>query len=801
MSIPDKYTQARNALYDSMSMSERRAHGVFYTPDVIAERGLDYLGYGLGDGWQDDYWLWDPCCGIGELTRRHTRPDRCFLSTINPKEVALFSEFDLVPGIELFQYDFVNDDVAKLVAGDDLLGDGWKMPFKLRWVLQHEPEKLIILMNPPYATNTTGAAGNLGKATDVTKHAAKYAFGNVGKASSELATQFFLRASHHKASIIAAYYKLKICNAPIYAKFRATVPYSLAGGFVVSSKAFHGVQGVFPIGFQVFRRTPGDVPGDYSGYLDILDNQGNLQESEELYEIADVVKEVGPVGEPLNQWTPSPQATSKALPLTSALQVGHKAWKTCNLSEGAIGYMVSGCNDPQHTAQETLWLSSVYADPKGWSLTKDNLRKSAMIFAVRKVVKPTWLNDTDQFTVPTADRKEVGPVGEPLNRWPDQRTVNPQTAPPLSSAIVQCKGSARCDTLTANALGYMVSKGGDIQNSAQGVFLLTSPYGNGNGWSLTKDNFRKSAMIFAVRKVVKPTWLNDRDQFTVPTADRKEVGPVGEPLNKWVERPLRNIPCLALSSAVSPSEAASAMRLTCEGAIGSVRSNANDVQHSAQGVVIYSGGADNSPSSWSLTKDNFRKSAMIFAVRKVVKPTWLNDCDQFTKPKPPSLDDVFYADCLIYTLFHGSNQTSALKDVVYKDNTYQIRNQFYPFHPHAMSKGLVDDPDLLQQLQQAEPTFVYTELQRLRELNAITPEAQDVLNIGESMYRVYLAFYRCLDKVQWKLDYWDVGWYQVRRSLQAAGISIREAERLKVAHGKLGAKILPLVYELGFLRR
>jgi len=46
-----------------------------------------------------------------------------------------------------------------------------------------------------------------------------------------------------------------------------------------------------------------------------------------------------------------------------------------------------------------------------------------------------------------------------------------------------------------------------------------------------------------------------------------------------------------------------------------------------------------------------------------------------------------------------------------------------------------------------------------------------------------------LDVVRWKITDWDVGWYQVRMS---AGETIDLSA--------LSAKLLPRVYELGFLR-
>ena len=45
---------------------------------------------------------------------------------------------------------------------------------------------------------------------------------------------------------------------------------------------------------------------------------------------------------------------------------------------------------------------------------------------------------------------------------------------------------------------------------------MSSVYGHGDGWSITTDNLKASVITFAVRRCIKATWINDRDQFTVP---------------------------------------------------------------------------------------------------------------------------------------------------------------------------------------------------------------------------------------------------------------------------------------------
>lgn len=114
--------------------------------------------------------------------------------------------------------------------------------------------------------------------------------------------------------------------------------------------------------------------------------------------------------------------------------------------------------------------------------------------------------------------KIVGPPERPvLNKWFD-RPKGTVVRPPLSKSLVQYGEKVRCDTLSGDAIGYMRSSSADVGGSNKFVFLMSSPYGHGDGTSVTPANFHRSMAIFSVRKAVKATWLNDRDQFTIPEA-------------------------------------------------------------------------------------------------------------------------------------------------------------------------------------------------------------------------------------------------------------------------------------------
>jgi hypothetical protein len=66
------------------------------------------------------------------------------------------------------------------------------------------------------------------------------------------------------------------------------------------------------------------------------------------------------------------------------------------------------------------------------------------------------------------------------------------------------------------------------------------------------------------------------------------------------------------------------------------------------------------------------------SVRRLIKPTWLNDRDQFLQPKLP-LEPVFETDCLVWMLFNGSNLTAGANDLEWNGKKWSLVNHFIPF--------------------------------------------------------------------------------------------------------------------------
>jgi len=550
--------QAIRARRDRLrAIKTRRVEGEFFTPPLFAEKAVEYVDKALGANWQDEYVVWDCALGSGNLLWPLKMPgERVFGSTLRAEDAA---SVDWYQGATIFQFDFLNDPVEKL-------------PAKLLEALK--TGKVLFLMNPPYAEATSGGTTTEHK-TGVkdTLIAKQLANVDLGKAANELFVQFFFRCRQLcQHASIAMFATLKYINAPAFVRFREQIldRYKFAGGMIFPAKVFQGTAGSWPVSFGI--------------------------------------------------WTPS--------------QTMHECqFDVLNVHGEKIG---------------------------------------------TKVVKP------------------VEP-GQYMNDW-FKRPKGTVAAVPLSSAITVQTGKVRLEKLAEGALGYASFRANDMLNH-NFVNFLSSCDAGGNGTSITPDLFDRIMVQVAVRKAIKPTWLNDRDQFQIPNID----------------------PYLKAHEHNDPSY------LPNSETVGEV----NEILH-----------------DW----------------------------------------DQFITACVVFNLFSGHNQTSEFT-ADYKGKKWPIKNEFFPFGQHFPKEYGPEIPN--------KNTFVNDWLEHPPK--PCPKEASRVLELGASYYRLFFQNYNNVNRTKWKIEGANPGFYQIRNAMNEAGIGAEEYDELRAAVKALQDWIIPRVYEYGFL--
>ena len=336
--------------------------GRFFTPKIWAELSQQYLAKVLGENWQDEYFIWDCAAGTGNLLAGLTNKYNIYASTLDQQDVDVMHD-RIKNGANLledhvFQFDFLNDDFAKL-------------PPSLKSIID-DPEqrkKLVIYINPPYAE--VSSKGVKAKAGVNISNTHKRYTDILGTAGRELFTQFLTCIYFEiKGCIIAEFSTLKLLQGTAFAKLRSSLQPKLERCFIVPADTFDNVKGQFPIGFKIWNS---QINHKFETIeADIYLRNGTSQ-GKKLIRCYDDFKTI-------NEWL---RATRN------------------RLDEKRLGFIACLGNDFQ-----TVNLVHIMNDktqmrnPRGSWVTSKNLLEVSIYFAVRKCIKATWLNDRDQFLAP-----------------------------------------------------------------------------------------------------------------------------------------------------------------------------------------------------------------------------------------------------------------------------------------------------------------------------------------------------------------------------------------------------------------
>ena len=283
----------------------------------------------------------------------------------------------------------------------------------------------------------------------------------------------------------------------------------------------------------------------------------------------------------------------------------------------------------------------------------------------------------------------------------------------------------------------------------------------------------------------------------------KNAQPIGEKtfynmpnndyLNVWFDRPKANkTEVLPIKNTVSPTTAKPSVKVWSDNAIAYMHCAGNDIQQTEQLTTLYSSAFSNGHGFY-INKENLWQAAVVFTVRRIIKQTWLNDRDQFLQPTEP-LTETFKCDCLIWMLFNRCNKSASANNLEWNGKKWSIVNHFIPF-----TEAEVNAPERF------ESDFMVQYLKEMTSSQKMSPLAQQVLDEGRKLWKCYFAETDVRTvRDELKLNRADVGWYQIRKALQARNTSGDFApvnfKPFEEAYKALSEKLQPMVYELGFLK-
>lgn len=390
----------------------RRFQGEFFTPIPFATKALDYIAETIGKEWwkSGEYRLWDMAAGTGNL--EYNLPAAawkyCYLSTLEEADVEHLHR--LFPDANVFQYNYLNDDIDSLGEKVKKVREGLpseisffpyqKLPSSLVADLDNPNIKWIIFINPPFATAQTAGTQNGASKAGVSDTGIRPLMHNenLGPVSRELFSQFLYRIKYEfygKRAHLALFSKIKYLNATNDSAFRDKVfRFRFERGFAFSSINFAGTSAAsqFPVGMLVWDLSQEKSLDDQCITLDVYNNSC-IKTGEKVIRIEETENF-------LSRWINRPATTKKYPPFGSAIEVKAKNKdRRDRIADNFLASLMCAGNDFQHK-NLVYFLSGPSVSAGAFSVTPDNFEQAMVLHTARRAPQATWLNDRDQFLAP-----------------------------------------------------------------------------------------------------------------------------------------------------------------------------------------------------------------------------------------------------------------------------------------------------------------------------------------------------------------------------------------------------------------
>lgn len=233
--------------------------------------------------------------------------------------------------------------------------------------------------------------------------------------------------------------------------------------------------------------------------------------------------------------------------------------------------------------------------------------------------------------------------------------------------------------------------------------------------------------------------------------------------------------------------------------LGYVFSKCNNIDSNTQNVAIFSTLYSDGHGQ-CLVDSNFTRCTALFAARRLVQKNWINWADEYLAPNEEHEKyQEFVNDSIVYSLFESKSNQSSLRQVEYKGKLWDIKNEFF-FIPKSTIQDLANEyglDEIYNDARTSNDRYVYTKLQGL----TLSNEAQAVLDKAIELTTKSFKYRQLWDDEHPEYQTtkcWDAGYYQLKGIWKE--YLPKEFEEFKQLYKALSSKMLPMVYELGFLK-
>jgi hypothetical protein len=234
--------------------------------------------------------------------------------------------------------------------------------------------------------------------------------------------------------------------------------------------------------------------------------------------------------------------------------------------------------------------------------------------------------------------------------------------------------------------------------------------------------------------------------------------------------------------------------------IGYLHDHSNNIQYNTKGVGMYSTIFSGTHGLF-VTNNNFKRTVCGFSARRLIQSNWINQKDEYLEPNVESdIFENFYFDSIVYSLFNNSSFQSSLRDVNYKGQNWDIKNEFFWMSKEEMMDlaNEVNYTEIYNDVRTDKNRYVYNLLfgeQNIYE--QLSPDAKLVLDKATELVRLSMNIRSHFADDHNHLNSWDAGYAQLK--LVCKEYFAEEFKEFRQLYKTLEDRMRPLVYELGFL--